>query len=190
MIKVPKYNKENRKQVVEKLPKGAYVCKILNIEAYQDKNNHEMVKISFDIAEGEFKDFYTNQYKNNPNEDKRWNNDATYYLGIPYDGCPDYVSSNWDTFWADIEDSNNGYVFDGNEKTVKGKVFGGLFHIAQTEYNGNIYNHTRLKWTRLAQDVRDGKITSLPNDKMIETPLNPDDFVSVPADSAEDLPWK
>ena len=61
MINVPKYNKEDRKTSFEQLPKGAYVCKILNVEEQTSKKGHSMVVVSFDIAEGEYKDFYMTQ---------------------------------------------------------------------------------------------------------------------------------
>lgn len=190
-MKVPSYNKENRRQNFERLPKGAYVCKILNIEEAKSKSGKDMLKISFDIAEGEYKDFYAKQYQANTSEDKKWSYDATMYLLFPYDGCEAFISRNWDTFWADVEDSNNGYVFDGNEKTVKGKTFGGLFRIEQTEYNGNIYDHTRLAFTRIAQDIRDEKY-SLPEDKLVAAaaPTNDDSFMDVPTGLEMDLPFK
>lgn len=191
MINVPKYNKENRRQSFEILPKGAYVCKIMDLEEVTYKNGKRGIKISFDIAEGEYKDFYAEQYRKSTSEDKHWSYDAVYYISIPFDGCEAYIQTNWDTFWADIEDSNNGFVFDGDEKKVKGKVFGGVFRIEQTEYNGNVYDHTRLAGTRVAQDVRDGKVTKLPKDKLIEnasSSVSAEDFISIEADE-EDLPF-
>lgn len=191
MINVPKYNKENRRQSFEQLPKGAYVCKIMDLEETTSKAGKRMVKISFDIAEGDYKDFYSNQYRNNTSEDKKWSYDAVIYLVIPYDGCEPYTTNNWDTFWANIEDSNNGFVFDGDEKKVKGKIFGGVFRIEQTQTdNGNIYDHTRYAWSRIAQDVRDGKVGKLPNDKLVDTSASEADFISVPEGSPEDLPFK
>ena len=190
-MKVPSYNKENRRQSFEQLPKGAYVCKILNIEAMQSKSGKDMAKISFDIAEGEYKDFYTKQYQANTSEDKKWNYDAITYLMLPYEGCDPFITEKWDTFWANVEDSNNGYVFKGDEKETVGKTFGGVFRIEQTEgNNGNIYDHTRLFYTRVAQDIRDGKVTKLPNDKLVGVEGSPADFVQVADTSAEDLPWK
>ena len=193
MIKVPSYNKENRKKYTsfEQLPKGAYVCKILHIEQQTSKKGNEMIVINFDIAEGEYKDFYKKQYEANTNEDKKWSYDAIMYLTIPSEGCLPFITEQWDTFWANIEDSNNGYVFDGNEKKIVGKTFGGVFRIEQTEAsNGNIYDHTILFRTAISQDVREGKITKLPKDKLVGNEGSPEDFVSVQADSAEDLPWK
>lgn len=190
-MKVPGYNKENRRQSFEQLPKGAYVCKILNIEAMKSKAGKDMAKISFDIAEGDYKDFYTKQYQANTSEDKKWSYDAVTYLVLPYEGCDPFITQNWDTFWANVEDSNNGFVFDGDEKKVQGKTFGGVFRIEETEANnGNVYTHTRLAYTRVAQDVRDGKVTKLPNDKLVGREGSPEDFVQVADTSAEDLPWK
>ena len=192
MINVPKYNKDNRRKHFEQLPKGAYVCKIMNIEEAKSKKGQDMVKVYFDIAEGDFKGFYEKQYKDNTSEDKVWSYDATMYLLIPSEGCQPFITERWDTFWANIEDSNNGYVFAGDEKKTRGKVFGGVFRIEQTEANnGNIYDHTRLAYTVIAQDVRDGKITKLPNDKLVGVEGSAEDFVNnVPESSAEDLPWK
>lgn len=192
MINVPKYNKNNRRQNFDQLPKGVYVCKILHLEEATSKKGNPMIKIYFDIAEGDYKDFYKKQYEANTNEDKSWSYDATMYLNIPTEGCQPFITEQWDTFWANIEDSNNGYVFDGNEKKAEGKTFGGVFRTEQTEgNNGNIYDHTRLAYTRIAQDIRNGKVTKLPKDKLVgNEPLNTDDFVSVPDNSVEDLPWK
>jgi hypothetical protein len=194
MIKVPSYNKDNRKKPTyfSQLPKGAYVCKILHIEERESKKGNPMIVFQFDIAEGEYKDFYKKQYAANENEDKQWSFDATYYLNVPYEGCKPFLTEQWDTFWANIEDSNNGYVFDGNEKKIVGKTFGGVFRIEQTEANnGNIYDHTRLAYTTVSQDVRDGKVTKLPKDKLVgNEPIDTDAFVNVTSDTAEDLPWK
>lgn len=191
-MKVPQYNKENRKTVsnYEQLPKGNYVCKIMGIEEVTSKNGNRGIKVSFDIAEGDYKDFYAKKYQADDREDKRWSPDAVYWISIPYDDCPGYIQDGWDTFWANVEDSNNGYVFNGNEKTVKGKTFGGFFRIEQTEYNGRIYDHTRLAKTCIAQDVRDGKATWSPKDKLIDQSSGSnDDFIAIPESAPVDLPF-
>lgn len=192
-MKVPTYNKENRKKAggnFQQLPKDNYVCKIMNVEEVTYRNGGSGLKISYDIAEGEYKDFYLAKYTEDEREDKKWANDAVYWLTIPTDGCPGYVSDAWDSFWANVEDSNNGYVFTGDEKTIKGKTFGGFFRIEQTEYNGRIYDHTRLYRTCIAQDIRDGKATWSPKDKLINSEgSGGDDFVAVPNDSPIDLPF-
>lgn len=166
---LPTYNRNNRRKVFEALPKGAYVIKILSAKTTQSSWGEDQIAIAFDIAEGEYKDFYKGQFDRNTSEDKKWPIDAIFYLTIPHDGCADYVVTNYDSFFADLEDSNNGFVFSGDEKSLKGKVIGGKFHIKQTEYNGNIYDHTRMKWTCVADDVRKGKAGRLPNDKLVDS---------------------
>ena len=192
------YNKDNRKEAkaYAPLPKGNYVCKIMSIEETKYSSGKKGLKIYFDIAEGDYKDFYTNKYQESDKEDKKWNFDAIFYLTVPEDGAEAYIQDNWDTFWANLEDSNNGYVFTGDEKTIKGKVIGGIFRIEQTEYNGRTYNHTKLFKTAIAQDVRDGKIDWIPDDKLLPNqpaaPTTDDNgFINVPAEAVEmDLPFK
>lgn len=195
-MKVPNYNKENRHNGgnFEPLPKGNYVCKILAVSDYQSAKGKKMLKIAFDIAEGQYTDFYKKKFDEDDRDDKKWPADAVYYMTIPTEGCESYIVDTWDTFWANVEDSNNGYVFIGDEKTVKGKTFGGIFRIEQTEYNGNVYDHTKLFRTNIAQNIRDGKVTWVPKDKLISgsassSSSSSDDFISVPVDSPTDLPF-
>ena len=165
---LPTYDKSKRKSTsFESLPKGAYVVKIMGVKEGTYPSGGACLRIAFDIAEGEYKDFYKNMYDRNTSEDKKWPNDAVFRLTIPYKNCPDYVVTNYDTFFADLEDSNNGFVFSGDEKSLKGKLIGAKMHIRQTEYNGNVYNHTRMKWSCVADDVRNGKAGRLPNDKLV-----------------------
>ena len=193
-MSLPTYDKSKRRKSFEQLPKDCYVIKILNAKEAANKTSGSRLDISFDIAEGEFKDFYMQQYRNNSNEDKKWPNDAIFRINIPSDGSPQYVWDSWNTFFADLEDSNNGFVFAGDPATLKNKIVGGKFHIEQTEYNSKIYNHTRMRWTCVAADVRSGKAAkTMPNDKLLapaKAPASVDsDFIDVPAGSPEELPW-
>ena len=167
---LPTYDKSKRTKQFKALPKGAYVIKILSAKEVQNANkNGSHLAFAFDIAEGEYKDFYKGQFDRNTSEDKKWPIDAIFYLTIPHDGCADYVVTNYDSFFADLEDSNNGFVFSGDEKALKGKVIGAKMHIRQTEYNGKVYDHTRMKWSCVADDVRKGKAGRLPNDKLVDS---------------------
>lgn len=196
-MKVPSYNKENRKKHFERLPKGNYVCKILNIREGKVYGSKDGIIISFDIAEGEYKDFYKKQYAANTSEDKKWPWVAEYQLVIPTEGGDSRDTTNWDTFWANVEDSNNGYVFDGDEKKVVGKTFGAAFRIRQTQKNGYINDNTVIAWSTIAQDVRDGKVKEA-SDQLIDTGngdgntdiASADGFMATSPAPAEDLPWK
>lgn len=108
------------------LPAGGYVAKIMGAEV-KEYSWGDVLVISFDIAEGEHKDFFATQYRNNTNEDKKWK--GTYRLNVPQENNQ-WVESQKRTFgnaiWA-IEESNPGYHWDWNETALKGKLVGVLF---------------------------------------------------------------
>ena len=167
---LPTYDKTKRKKTFQALPKGAYVVKILNVKEEQNKSgNGSHLTIAFDIAEGENKDFYQQMYAQNSNEDKKWPQDAYYYLNVPDDDSKPYVWNNWNTFFADLEDSNNGFVFSGDLTSLKNKLIGGKFAIEQSTSNRNVYDHTKLRWTCVAEDVRNNKAGKMPPDKLADS---------------------
>ena len=195
-MNLPSYDKSKRKKSFQALPKDAYVIKIKSAREDTWPSGDRCLRIAFDIAEGEYKDFYQKQFDSNPNEDKKWPMDAVFTLNIPADGSQQYVWDNWNTFFADLEDSNGGFAFGGDLKTLKGKVIGGLFHIRQSENNGTVYDHTVMKWTRPADDVRSGKFGKLPNDKLIEggkgrtsAATDADGFMVIPDGEDEEFPY-
>lgn len=165
---LPTYNRKNRRTEYVVLPKGPYVVEILGAKVVKTKSGLDQLVNMFDIKEGEFAGHFRAQYDRNSNEDKKWPNDGTFRLTVPYPGCPDYIVTNWDSFFADLEDSNNGYVFSGDVKALKGKIIGAKMHIEESEWNGKVYSHTRMKWTCTADAVRQGKAGRMPNDKLIE----------------------
>lgn len=196
---LPTYDKTKRKKsTFEQLPKDAYVVKILGAKIEQWPSGDKYLNIAFDIAEGKYMGFYQYQFEHNTNEDKKWPFDGTFTLDVPADGRPDYVFQNWNTFFADLEDSNNGFVFDGDLKKLKGKLIGGKFHIKQSQSDdGTIWDHTKMRYSCVAEDVRQGKIKHLPKDKLIQNaPAAPapaakglDGFLSIPDGMEEELPF-
>lgn len=194
---LPTYDKSKRKKSFERLPKDAYVVMIKGAKEEPNRNGGgSHLTLAFDIAEGEYKGFYQNQYDNRSDEDKKWPNDAKFYVNVPDDNSASYVWDNWNTFFADLEDSNNGFVFGGSPKELKGKLIGGKFHIEQTEYNGRIYDHTRLRWTCVASDVRNGSAGRLPDDKLLAAAsqtaapaTDSNGFMSVPEGTDEEIPF-
>jgi len=189
---LPTYDKTKRRKSFEALPKGAYVLQIKDAKEEPNKSgNGSHLTVCFDIAEGEYKGYFQTMMENSTSEDKKWPYDARHYITVPADGCQTFIWDNWNTFFADLEDSNNGFVFGGDIKTLKGKLIGGKFYIEQTEYNGNIYDHTRLKWTCVADDVRNGKAGKMPKDKLIESAPKTDanGFMDIPEGTEEEVPW-
>ena len=184
-----KFNKFETAQVktgsvFEPLPKGAYVIKVLRAEECRNKKDDgSYIKVAFDIAEGEYTDFYKKQFDAVTDEDKHWPYDGIYNLVAPDDDSPQWQIDNFGTFVAALEDSNDGYHWDWDETKWKGLVLGALFRNEQNESNGKVYDHIRPFWFRQAQNVRDNKYGRLPKDKLIEqTP----EFISVDSTPASD----
>ena len=123
--------------IFDPLPKGAYVLKILRAAEEQNKNSEgSHIKIAFDIAEGDQKDFYKKQFDASTNEDKRWPFDGVINLAVPDDNSPQWMIDNFGTFVSVLEESNSGYHWDWDETKWKNLLIGGLFRIEQTESNG------------------------------------------------------
>ncbi len=113
----------------ETLKPGGYVCKILKVES-EEKPYGELLRIAFDIAEGEHKDFYRRKFDNDrqSNAEAKWR--GMYYQTVKQDDLKYFKG-----FITSIEKSNNGYKWDWDEKKLVGKLFGGVF--GEEEYQGN-----------------------------------------------------
>lgn len=111
------------------VPAGAYVCKIKNVQYQAGQNgNSDLINILFDVAEGEHKDFYKNQYENNPNEDKKWKGRTSIWVpsddGSEKDGWTKTAFARWTNAF---ENSNKGYAWDWDENKWKGLKIGLVF---------------------------------------------------------------
>lgn len=65
----------------QQLPKGGYVCRIMNgeIKTFNGKNGpFDCLEISIDVSEGEFKDFYAADYRGQNQEDKKWRGSCVF----------------------------------------------------------------------------------------------------------------
>ena len=56
---------------IQALPKGGYVLKVLGAEVCNNSVG-QYVKLGCDVVEGEYANFYANEYKNQQSEDKKW----------------------------------------------------------------------------------------------------------------------
>lgn len=176
----------------ETLPKGAYVVKIMGATV-EENSNGQYIKIGCDIAEGEFKDFYANQYKQDQREDKKWK--CNYLLNVPKDdGTQEdgWTKRKFKTFTEALEDSNEGYHFDWDEKKFKGKRFGGLFNEQEYEKNdGSVGKTVKIGKVISVQALKEGKY-KMPEDKILTTTnknSSSDTFMNLPDSIEEELPF-
>ncbi|MBR3339174.1 MAG: hypothetical protein IKG19_03930 [Lachnospiraceae bacterium] len=177
-----------------KLPVGGYVLKIMDAKVEEGKDGKDdSLLISFDIAEGEQKDFFAENYRNQTQEDKKWK--GTVYVRIPNDeNKPEeqWVRDRFRTFTYALEDSNAGYHWDWDENKLKGKLIGGVFNEREYNFNGRNGFYTRLQQRNIipVEKIRKGEF-SIPDRELLNgsRQKSSDDFVSVSDGAAEDLPF-
>lgn len=179
----------------QQLPKGGYVCKIMNaeIKTYNGTNGpFDRLEISIDIVEGEFKDFYAADYRGQNREDKSWRGVLRLY--VPKDDGSErdeWTKSRLKAVTDAIEESNQGYHWDWNEAGLKGKLVGCLIRSEEWEYNGRTGWSTKPFKFVPVSDIRNGKF-EIPKDKPLNKKTSNSETVSTNAgiDSyLEDLPF-
>lgn len=148
------------------LPAGGYVAKIINAKL-EEYSWGSVVVVAFDIAEGDHANFFKNQFDNNQNEDKKWK--GTYRLIVP-DENSQYFESNrrqFNNFIYALEDSNEGYHYDCNEKRFKGLKVGVIFRNKEWEMNGRTGWTTECGTVDTVEAIRNGTFK-----QMKDKPLN------------------
>ena len=179
------------------LPVGAYICQIFKAEEKvysSSKGEWHKLEVSFDISEGEHKDFYANDYRSQSGEDKKWK--GVLRMNIPTDDGSEadgWTKRSFKTNILAIEESNNGYHWDWNEAQLKGKTVGIVFRSEEWEYNGKRGWRTAPFKMVPAADVKSGNI-KIPDPKPLNgkaasqasTVADLSDFVEV---ASADLPF-
>lgn len=179
----------------EQLPKGGYVLTIMGAEVCQGSNG-QYVKISCDVAEGEYKGFFARDYRAQQKEDKKWR--CNYLLNVPNDDGSErdaWTKRRFKTVTEALEESNAGYHFDWDESKFKGKLIGGLFNEREYQRNdGNIGRATNLAQLCNVEKIRTGNYT-VPKDKLLDNAPAPSTtqsgtgWMDVPASISEELPF-
>lgn len=175
------------------LPKGGYVIKILGAELCENFNG-QYLKLGCDIVEGEYADFFENEYRNQQSEDKKWH--CNYLLSVPKDDGSErdaWVKRRFKTVIEALEASNPGYHFNWDEREFKGKLAGGLFNEREYEKSDkSIGRVTNLAQICAVEIIHKGKY-QLPKDKLLQpnqrTSAKSDDFMKIPEGSKEELPF-
>lgn len=149
-----------------KLPLGAYVCKVRKA-VVQSTDFGDQLCVLIDIAEGDYKDFYSDDFANQT-ENKKWKGVLRQWL--PKDDGSDkdeWTKSSLKGMVTSFEKSNPGYQFNWDEKSLEGKWIGVLFRNEEWEYNGKTGWIVRPFRAISVDSVRNGDFT-LPKDKPLQ----------------------
>ena len=176
---------------VQSLPKGKYVCVIKQVATQESKNRNLQLVILYDIAEGEYKDFYKKAFES----DKARNGANAKWHGVFKQNMEGKGLPWLKGIITAIERSNN-FTFqwdlDGNEKTLTGKKFGGVFRRRQYEtQTGNKASVTEMFQICRLEGLAEAKV---PDDELLPdatkeagTPSSVGDgFMNIPEGSGDE----
>ena len=176
----------------ERLPSGYYIGVIKNAEEVQNRNGGSRLEIAVEITEGEYRDYFTNDYRAQTRENKRWR--GVLPLFVPTDDGSErdgWTKRAFKTAITAIEESNNGYHWDWNEKALKGLKIG--FAVRREEYEPDKWATKVFRLVSL-DAINGGKLKPVEDKPMkgstSSAPVsaaNNGDFV--PVDDGDDLPF-
>ena len=159
----------------QKLPAGAYVCDI--IQAVVQSNNYgQQLCVLLDINSGEWAGYYAEDFGNNQREDKKWKGVLRLWLPVN-DGSDkdEFSKSILKGFITAVEESNRGYAWNWDERTLAKKEIGVLFRNEEWEWNGKS-GWTAKPFRAISVDsVEDGNFT-IPKDKPLKNKTTSTDF--------------
>lgn len=162
---------------------GGYICKIIDVEDFpmDAQGKGDYLRISYDIADGEFKDYYKEQ---NDRWGGNWN--ATFIRSYK-----EKALGMLKHFTNCVEQSNTGYTWDWNEKGLIGKVVGLV--LGEEEYKNNageIKTKLGVNQVKTVEDIKNGNFKIPAPKKLAVENLSNNIAVFTPIeDSLDDLPF-
>ena len=173
------------------LPAGGYICKILNAEETESRNGKPMLKVSFDIDEGEYKGYFRDLFKGwKENSDDpatvKWPFTGTKW--VMFYNSEGKTNRDFKSFCTALEDSGTKVwindTFDVNG--LRGATLGLIFRREEHEYNNARSWRTVPVGFRSVKTIEEGNF-NVPEDKPLPEPVltETDSFTALD----EDLPF-
>lgn len=136
----------------KRLGPGGYICKVTKVEDVADR---EYLKMEYDIVDGEYKGYWSDNEENYGWRDSFIRSYKEKALGF------------FKQFLSCVEQSNNGYRWDWNEKSLVGKLVGIV--LAEEEYerrDGSVGTRLRVSKTTPVDVIREGRF-EVPEKKIL-----------------------
>lgn len=169
---INKFNGYDDIQVFEggaALEPGGYELRIIGAKVEQF-TSCQILKVAFDIVNNEkYAGFYSTRFKaakaQNPNA--KWGGVFDVFIpkddGTEYDG---YTKQAFKRFITSVEKSNEGYIWNWDENSLKDKMFGGLFGREQFKTNeGDLKFAVKCRFPRSIESIKSGDF-KIPEDKL------------------------
>lgn len=171
------------------LPSGGYVCIVKKAQMSANRDGLPMIEVRVDIFEGEYKNYFSDLYKDRigRNPEAKWPyNGVLKITAVDSEG---HQKKNFKSFCTAVERSNNMELPRHDEaflKALVGKGVGVLYQREEYEGDdGKTHWSTKPKWFRDVETIRSGRFT-VPED----VPLPPTygtGFTEADASSINDM---
>lgn len=164
-----------------RLPAGGYICGITSVE---DVANSEYLRFEYDIAEGEYKNYY-----------RELSERLNFWGGSFIKSYKEKALGFFKKMIIAFEKSNPGFKFDNDEKTFRRKKIGLV--LAEEEYvnrnSGEIKTRLYVADFLPVEDIKNGKF-KVPSKKVLakqSEAVKPaeSDFEEIGSDDDDDLPF-
>lgn len=164
------------------LPAGVYKCVVKQASVKLSKKGQEMLVLCLDIAEGEYAHHFTDLFAkrheeaSQKGEQAKWPNQAVYYQLTQGDFLPRFK------FCIDcFEESNPGFTFSGDEKSLMNKVVAVVFREEEYRSQRDGQVRTSVKCDRIVPlskmaDTKVPGVKKLKEDNEQRPKLSQDDW--------------
>ena len=192
------YNEVKTGTDYKRLPKGGYIMLIRDAYTTQTSKGKDAVIVEADIAEGDYRGFFTDRHNADTRAEKEWPFQGRMVLTIPTDDGSkgdNYLKTLLKRFTTALEESNPGYVFDWDEKKFIGKRIGAVYGLEEykDKKSGDYKMSARWSFVCSVQDIKTGNF-QIPKDKTIsQAPTayaGSMDFMKMSDSDKDELPFR
>ncbi len=178
-----------------KFPAGGYVCRIISAREGAFPNGDPCLQIALEIAEGEYAGTIREQF-----DRKKQFNDSAKWPAILMQGTTVKGTSDTNPYFKGlitaIQESNIGYTWNWDEKTLTNKLLGVVFREEQfyNQQTGELQSTVRPFYGCSTAQIKMGVATPKPRPPRTQTPAQASmaaaSAMGMPAEYEDDeLPW-
>lgn len=150
---------------------GGYELKILGAKV-ETFNSCQILKIMFDVINHEkYSKIFSEKYKSAKaqSSEAKWPAGGTFDVFIPRDDGTEkdgYTKQSFKRFITSVERSSDGYQWNWDENSLKGRIFGGVFGREEFRTKSGEYKFAvKCRFARSVKSIRNGSF-KLPEDKL------------------------
>lgn len=177
----------------ERVAIGPHYAKIMNVEEKTSASGKPMIVVYIDFEKADAQaGYFTNAYKNDTRDEKKWPNQATQYiLTTDNEGNTNRSFKSFITAYEDSNATEVKWVKDFGAQ-FKGKFIGVMYGDVEEEYNGQIRTRQKIRWFFDINKIEDQEA---PPKKLYTGTLStasdgPTDWMEVGEAAGDELPFR